>query len=288
MTKIVIGVDGSPQALAAVRWAAARAGLGDARLNLVAVVPTWANEMAEGDPHASVGRWAREDGDRSLAEARAAAEESRPGSSVSVERRGGEAWSGLTEAARDADLLVVGSHGSGGYLDQLLGSVATWAAAAADCPVVIVREPKDPTVTGIVLGIDLSDPVLADQDVAAFEFAATEASLRGVDLRVVAAERGWPGSAASRHRVLHDFTEQAGSALRRRLSALLADASVRHPGLDLAGEVVAGHPVDALVAASGKAELLVVGRRRRGSGLHLGSVANGAVHQARCSVAVIP
>lgn len=47
----------------------------------------------------------------------------------------------LLDAARGAELLVVGSHGRGGFTRTLLGSVSTHCAQHAACPVVIVRAP---------------------------------------------------------------------------------------------------------------------------------------------------
>jgi len=45
----------------------------------------------------------------------------------------------LTEAARDADLLVVGSHGYGALPGMNLGSVATYCVHHAPCPVLVHR-----------------------------------------------------------------------------------------------------------------------------------------------------
>ena len=54
--------------------------------------------------------------------------------------------------------------------------------------------------------------------------------------------------------------------------------------------MVNDRPVDALVSASGDADLLVVGSRERGgfTGLLPGSVSNGAMTRASCPVAVVP
>ena len=49
----------------------------------------------------------------------------------------------LVEAARDADLLVVGSRGHGGFTGSLLGSVSQQCAQHAPCAVVIVRKQRD-------------------------------------------------------------------------------------------------------------------------------------------------
>ena len=52
----------------------------------------------------------------------------------------------LIESAVDAELLVVGSRGRGGFAGLLLGSVSQHCAQGAPCPVVIVRHPAG-TVT---------------------------------------------------------------------------------------------------------------------------------------------
>jgi nucleotide-binding universal stress UspA family protein len=60
---------------------------------------------------------------------------------VAIERRvdQGTAAAVLVEESRGADLLVVGSRGHGGFAQLLLGSVSQQCAQHAFCPVVIVR-----------------------------------------------------------------------------------------------------------------------------------------------------
>ena len=72
--------------------------------------------------------------------AEAAAEDARAaGVDTGVSVPDGHGADALVEASRDADLLVVGSRGHGGFVGLLLGSVSAQCAQYAACPVVIVR-----------------------------------------------------------------------------------------------------------------------------------------------------
>jgi nucleotide-binding universal stress UspA family protein len=62
-----------------------------------------------------------------------------PGVTIEREVVEGSPADVLLRAAADADLLVVGSHGRGGFAGLLLGSVSQQCAHHAPCPVVIVR-----------------------------------------------------------------------------------------------------------------------------------------------------
>ncbi len=59
---------------------------------------------------------------------------------AAVAVRGRQASEALIDAARDADLLVVGARGVGGISGAVLGSVSEQCVSHARCPVVIVRE----------------------------------------------------------------------------------------------------------------------------------------------------
>jgi nucleotide-binding universal stress UspA family protein len=81
----------------------------------------------------------------------------------------------LIDASQNADLLLVGSRGRGGFAGMLLGSVSRHCAAHAHCPVVVVRGGHDSTVERrrrIVVGVDGSP-----SSRRAPEWAAAEAKL---------------------------------------------------------------------------------------------------------------
>jgi nucleotide-binding universal stress UspA family protein len=139
--KIVVGVDGSRPADAALRWA-----IGQAKLtgDTVEAVMAWQYPIAVG----SYG-WApvvMDDGadlqsmaEKSLAEAIDRVVQ--PDGGIEVDRLVTEGYAPnvLVEASANADLLVVGSRGHGTFADALLGSVSQNCAHHAKCPVVIVR-----------------------------------------------------------------------------------------------------------------------------------------------------
>lgn len=139
--RIVVGVDGSPSSVAALRWAITEAEVtGDA----VEAIIAWQHPIGA----AGYG-WAPvlvDDGidmqaiaEKTLTEAIDQA--ARPGSTVTVERRVAEGYAAsvLVDASAHADLLVVGSRGHGTFTEALIGSVSQNCAHHAKCPVVIVR-----------------------------------------------------------------------------------------------------------------------------------------------------
>lgn len=152
MGDVVVGVDGSGSSLSALEWATAEALLRTARLRIVTAwhVPV----VAYGAPgfvppvSPSLRDSVREEAERVAEHAVQRAGE------AGVEQiehlvREGQAADVLTEAANDADLLVVGSRGHGGFAGLLLGSVSQQCAHHAPCPIVIVRgQGEEPTDRG--------------------------------------------------------------------------------------------------------------------------------------------
>jgi nucleotide-binding universal stress UspA family protein len=143
MSTIVVGIDGSPGGQDALDFALQEARLRGAEVRVVAAwdVPgaVYAGSYGLGDPELSgrLEQAARDDLERALERVDAEGVEIR-----TVIREGNPARV-LVEEAGDADLLVVGSRGLGGFRSLLLGSVSQQCAHHAPCPLVIVRPRRE-------------------------------------------------------------------------------------------------------------------------------------------------
>ena len=144
MSTIVVGVDGSKGAQLALEWALDEARQRLATLRLLYVThPTWLPAHVAGRAGGYAGpsrKEQQEAGERLLEEALPAGS-----GGVPVVREVLFAESpaqALIDASRDADLLVVGSRGLGGFEGLVLGSVSLQCIMHAGCPVAVVPPPE--------------------------------------------------------------------------------------------------------------------------------------------------
>ncbi|WP_435210413.1 universal stress protein [Streptomyces sp. bgisy034] len=132
----------------------------------------------------------------------------------------------------------------------------------------------------VVAGIDGSE-----RSLAAADWAAREALLRGVPLCLVRASPRLPGGTVPvpAAETLHHLGEHI-------LQRAIADLGARYPDLQVRGEQAADAPAAALLAAARDAGLLVVGARGSGGfdGLAVGSVALRVSAAAACPVVLVP
>lgn len=141
MAGITVGVDGSPGANRALVWAMQEAAAHHAPLTVLTVHPV-ASDGWTGNPIILPAdqeelEKTRHAAEEAVAAATAQLGESRPGV-VTVRAVNGIPAQELINASRDADLLVVGSHGTGGFARMLLGSVSTQVVQHAHCPCVVM------------------------------------------------------------------------------------------------------------------------------------------------------
>lgn len=145
--RIVVGIDDSEQAAAALRWALAEGALRRATVEVVHVwtppvsaLPFGATLVIPVD-EAAIDSAARTSVDELVDGALAEADEQPPEVMRTV--LPGSPSVTLVEVAEGADLLVVGSHGRSGLSRLMLGSVAMACVNHASCPVVVVRIPDE-------------------------------------------------------------------------------------------------------------------------------------------------
>ncbi len=143
MRGIVVGVDGSGHSIRALEWAVKEAVVRHAPLTVITVHPDivsyFGGAVDNGEARAIAERVRKEllvEVNNSLATLGESPE------SVNVQDITGTAAAELVNASRDADLLVVGSRGAGGFGRLMMGAVSSQVAQHAHCPVVVIP-PQD-------------------------------------------------------------------------------------------------------------------------------------------------
>jgi nucleotide-binding universal stress UspA family protein len=138
---VVVGVDGSAESVRALGWAARYATATGARVQAVRAwhYPDVAGQAPVGIAPDPVHRESEAQQLAMLDEAITSAYSGQPGPAAEPRLGYGHPAQVLIEASKEADLLVVGSHGHGAFTGMLVGSVSIHCVTGAFCPVVVVR-----------------------------------------------------------------------------------------------------------------------------------------------------
>lgn len=143
--RILIGVDGSAQSVAALQYAARLATALDVPLHAIAA---WGYPLIEG--YYDAREWSPEEDARTiLAAAIETAFGDEPPARLTTEVVAKAPARALIDASAHAGMLVVGSRGRGGFVGLVLGSVSQSCAAHAHCPVLVIH-PSDVPMAGEV------------------------------------------------------------------------------------------------------------------------------------------
>jgi nucleotide-binding universal stress UspA family protein len=282
---ILVGVDGSPESEAAIRWATEEAVLHDQPLTLMHAIPpvrvSWPVAYLETSFVESQEASAREVIEKAQKIVQASARESQP-PPVLTETRHTDAPSALVIGSRDAYMTVVGSRGMGALGRAFLGSVSSGLVHHGHGPVAIIHADDGKGSDGnspVLLGIDGS-PSSEDATALAFD----EASRRGVDL---VALHAWSdvGVLPILGMDWHRYEDEGHEILGERL----AGWQEQYPDVRIQRRIVCDQPARWLVDESQKAQLVVIGSHGRGgfSGMMLGSVGAKVAQASHAPVIVV-
>jgi nucleotide-binding universal stress UspA family protein len=141
MPGIVVGIDGSEHSQHVLEWAMREAALWKAPLTVLTVHQVagshWTGTPIVYPEDQPMQEQARQAAEEAVAKASQAGD-ARP-ASVTVRAVSGLSAKELIAASADADLVVVGSRGGGGFAGLLLGSVTAQVVNHAACPVAVIR-----------------------------------------------------------------------------------------------------------------------------------------------------
>ncbi|ORW12909.1 universal stress protein [Mycolicibacter longobardus] len=282
-TGIVVAVDGSVEADAAVAWATHEAIMRNLPITLLHVVTPLETGWPTGPLTDGIPSWQADAAQEIITRARKVVDSSR-GEGASPEVHTEIAYSKviptLIDVTKDCWMMVVGATGLGALGRLLLGSVSTSLLHHAHGPLAIIRAGRDAAPDApVVVGIDGSR---ASETATALAF--DEASRRGVPL---VALHAWidVGVMPLLNMDRSDYERQADEVLAERL----AGYQEQYPDVTVERRVVADQPARWLVHAAEQAQLVVVGSRGRGgfASQLLGSVGSTVAQAAKTSVIVV-
>ncbi|MDQ0958094.1 nucleotide-binding universal stress UspA family protein [Streptomyces sp. B4I13] len=296
---VAVGIDGSPESLAAAHWAAREALRRGTALQVVHAWQLHPRPAANVPADMTERSWAKQ----ILAEASDSVRAAHPGLRIIDQQVKDSPVGTLLAAAERAELLVLGSRGLSGVTGFLLGSVSQRVIARSPRPVVLVRAGESsadehlPAPDGvspdeipeipyrdIVLGLDTGQP--CDELI---EFAFEAARRCGAALRVIHTFSTPPGYATA-DRVVSTPGPELLAEHEHAVVATLRPWCEKFPQVAVTETVVEGRAATELTRAASGAALVVVGRRIRDGrlGVHTGPVTHAVLHHAGCPVAVVP
>ncbi|SNS53311.1 universal stress protein [Actinoplanes regularis] len=280
---VVVAVDGIDASGSAIRWAAAEAQRREQPLRVLNVLD-WEWQAARFGYTGEQFETERRHAEGLTADAARQVREIAPGLEVETELLVGDPAAQLIIASENADLMVLGHRGHGGFAGLRLGSVSQRVATHAHCPVAVIREGTEDPRLPVAAGVD--DSAAAD---GVLEAAFTAAHQRGADLVLIRCYLPPYPHFRGGIPLTDPHTPQQDDIERARLAALVEPWQAKFP--DVRVEQLVSHDSASamLVGLSHGAQLVLVGSRGHGVivGTLLGSTGLQLLHHTECPVLIV-
>lgn len=279
--RIVVGVDGSENAMRAAEWAAREAAARGAPLMLLHAIKT--PEVYSLEPSDRVSRM-RGEGGALLNHISERLRAQFPDLHLTTEVSDLTAAQALIGLSGNASLVVSGTRGYGGFAGMMVGSTSRKLAMHAHCPLVVVRDGlSTESLEEVVVGVE------PDQDVVPIRYAFAAAARYGAVLHAV---RVWHPH-AEYSSVAEGYCEDLAATRADEIEAvnkLLGPVASSHPEVRIEVSAGRGNTVPVLIEAARGTRLLVVGAHRHRGPLAVGAgyVVDGLLAHAVTPVAVVP
>lgn len=294
---VLVGYDGSDHATRALRWSAVQAQLLDLPITVITAftVPHVIAGYTDSVTELTGDTLARQGAEEILNGARSVLRGFQGPAQFHIEY--GDAAGVLVAHSSNAELVVVGARGRGGFIGRLLGSVASALPPHAACPSVVI-DPNfeltpgaEPWTSGderpITVGMDSSHGA----KLAALRGAEIAVS-RHVPLRLVMGMPPLDGALLWYPELgpREDEHAQRIRELEDRLQVVVRWLSEHFEGLVISCAVIDGLPVEVLREETQSSQLTVVGTRGRGgiASALLGSTSSSLLMHAEGPVMVVP
>lgn len=282
--RILVGVDGSDDAMRAVMYALGTAERTGHDIWLVHAVDDGVLTSGWGvvyDPTilSSVG-------EEALAVAKLfLSDNGFPPERVHAEVLMGHPTAVLADLSENAELCVVGRRAAGGLDRMFIGSTSLSLGGSAHCPVVVISAASTPGRTGAHkrIAVAVTAPDKAKRQV---EWALQEARDRGSALVVAHVVASAPTGlfAAFKASPTPESTAKARAALGVMLEELRRD----YPDVKIEGEILEGMPIEQIVDQTGTIDLLVLGIHPHPvTGVSFGGPLRGVLAHALCPVCLV-
>ena len=282
--RILVGVDGSDDAMRAVMYALGTAERTGHDIWLVHAVDDGVLTSGWGvvyDPTilSSVG-------EEALAVARLfLSDNGFPPERVHSEVLMGHPTAVLADLSENAELCVVGRRAAGGLDRMFIGSTSLSLGGSAHCPVVVISAASTPGRTGAHkrIAVAVTAPDKAKRQV---EWALQEARDRKCALVVAHVVSPPPTGFFAAFKA--NPTPESTASARAALGTMLDEVRKDFPDVELEGEILDGMPIDELVNQTGTVDLLVLGVHPHPvTGMSFGGPLRGILAHALCPVCLV-